>query len=112
MGMTGSSHDGEALSALRHANRVMVENRITWRELLTPALPAPEREIPQGDEGHFSGSWRDAVRFAGRQPDFLTVKEYAFIRQLAGYNRTPSEKQLAWLRNIVERLLRQGATQS
>src|SRR6266705_2731853 len=35
LGMTGSKHDGEALVAIRKANAILIENNLSWEDLLT-----------------------------------------------------------------------------
>lgn len=46
MGMTGSVHDGEAINALRLANKWLAEHKLTWAELLNGPLPkAPPADL-------------------------------------------------------------------
>ena len=112
LGMTGSDHDGECLNAIRLANRVLAENKLTWHEAFQPALPEPEQpKWSRQSDWHFRGTWQDAVRFADRYLYSLPPKEREFIRQLSDYTHAPTEKQQKWLKDIVERLLRQGARQ-
>jgi flavorubredoxin len=38
LGMTGSVHDGEALAALRTATKMMANAKVTWADILKPAV--------------------------------------------------------------------------
>lgn len=56
LGMTGSSHDGEALAALRKAQSIMERAHIGWKDLLAGQAagqahrrPQPERSSPTDD---------------------------------------------------------------
>ena len=123
LGMGGSVHDGEALNAIRLANRLVREAQLTWPDLLCERLPAPDPEPEQwayGDEEDHRPSgdlffawplrWQAAVRFADRCRKELPDRERDFIDQLAIRNSgaTPSEKQTLWLRGIVTRLIQRG----
>jgi hypothetical protein len=37
LGMSGSAHDGEALNAVRMADRLIRDNKMTWEDLLAPS---------------------------------------------------------------------------
>ncbi len=55
LGMTGSVHDGEAIAALRMAQRIMGEAKITWEELLQPKAGGnhqhqQQHSRPQGEK--------------------------------------------------------------
>src|SRR5471032_3150764 len=61
LGMLGSRHDGEALSAARLAQAMLVQSKMTWAELLG-VKPGEEPEpVPQVDE--------DAAKPKGKYPD-------------------------------------------
>ena len=50
MGMTDSAHDGEALNAVRMANRLLRQSGHTWADVLTeaaPPQPPPQASPPQ-----------------------------------------------------------------
>jgi hypothetical protein len=49
LGMTGSSFDGEALAALRMAQKLMAEHRIAWAELVTGNTAEPFRDQREND---------------------------------------------------------------
>jgi flagellar biosynthesis/type III secretory pathway protein FliH len=40
LGMTGSHHDGEAISAIRKAGKLIADNGLTWNDALSTAAPA------------------------------------------------------------------------
>jgi hypothetical protein len=48
MGMTDSAHDGEALNAVRMANRLLRQSGRTWADVLTEA--APPQPPPQASQ--------------------------------------------------------------
>lgn len=52
MMMTTSTNDGEALAALRKANQILKELKLSWHEVLQPA--GPSRPQP---------SWKDTQEF-------------------------------------------------
>ena len=94
LGMTQSSHDGEALNAMRLANRTLAENRITWREVLgtTTAIIASLPE--EADDG-----WRSIARLcAERGVGVLTDWESNFVRSLHRFRRISSKQQAVLLR--------------
>ena len=53
LGMTGSTHDGEALSALRMAQKLMAANGKTWKDL----MGQPQARAEQRQQG-----WDDIMR--------------------------------------------------
>ena len=50
MGMTTSAHDGEALSAIRAANKILVAHKLTWQDVFSGLIkveqPPPSRPSP------------------------------------------------------------------
>lgn len=58
LGMTGSTHDGEALAALRTAQRMMTAAKVSWVDLIKPKNEATYKP-PQ-----YSDIFRDASRDA------------------------------------------------
>lgn len=117
LGMTDSSHDGEALNAVRLANRVLVENKLklTWQEALQPGLPSPddsERQRRTWDHDTRAWpremSWQEAVRFCATYSYLLNQRSRDFITGLSYYTHRPSEAQLGWLENCVGKLLAKG----
>jgi hypothetical protein len=97
LGMLGSAHDGEALAAARHAERIRRELGLTWGELMG-AGEAPA-EAPVEAE-----AWRAMVvrcQAAGR---LLTTWERDFLTVLAGYSATPTARQLHTLAGISAKI--------
>lgn len=43
MGMTGSSHDAEALSALRMAQKMLKDEKMTWADVFSPRAGASQQ---------------------------------------------------------------------
>lgn len=111
LGMVGANHDGEALNAARLADRLVRSRGLTWEQVIGPA---PESELihdeRQGDLlDDWPARWSDAVTYCATNQDALNERSRAFVEQLGTYTRTPSPRQLGWLRHCVEHLLRGGA---
>jgi hypothetical protein len=109
LGMTGSTHDGEALNAIRAANRLLREHKLTWRDALEPepeppALSAPALTPAEALLENWPTHWRQAARYASTFAGCIPHKEVQFALQLVGWKTTPSEKQLLWLEHIMERV--------
>jgi hypothetical protein len=47
LGMTGSQFDGEAVTALRKAQQLMGQHKLTWQELLAPTSAASNGKLAQ-----------------------------------------------------------------
>lgn len=95
LGMTQSSHDGEALNAVRLANRVLAEHRLTWREALgtTTAIAA------RPDDEDFLDDWRSVARLCAEQGrGILTDWEMDFVRSLPRFRRISSKQEAILLR--------------
>lgn len=58
LGMTGSSHDSEALVALRMAQRMMAANGKTWKDL----MGQPQARAEQRQQGWQQQGWDDIMR--------------------------------------------------
>lgn len=66
LGMTGSTHDGEALAALRTAQRMMAAAKVSWADLIKPAAKPMQH---QNDASHYrSPQYSDIFRDAARDP--------------------------------------------
>lgn len=97
LGMTQSSHDGEALNAIRLANRVLAESKITWTDALAVnrRSPPPPPEPPE--------DWRSAALFCTQFGlGVLSKWERDFCRSLLDFPRL-SDKQAAILLRCYER---------
>lgn len=67
IGMTGSSHDGECLAAIRKANALLVAADMSWEDIIRgrwrsaapppreAATPPPPRETSARPDGRYSG---------------------------------------------------------
>jgi hypothetical protein len=112
IGMTASKFDAEALAALRLANRMLRQHGMTWRDVVGLA-PEPEH-VDDPRQGDFDvlhdwpSRWSDAVAYCATNADALNEASAVLIEQLAHYQITPSERQLAWLRRCVLHLQRGG----
>ena len=87
LGMLGSAHDGERAAAIKRLG-------LQWSDLI--AAPQPPAVVDD--------DWRAVALACCRHLHSLTAKERAFVRSMAGWRGTPSDKQLAWLNRIYEGL--------
>ena len=76
LGMTGSTHDGEALSALRMAQKLMAANGKTWKDLI--GAPQPQQGAAGAGWDPFAHAREKAQREAQRQRE---REEYARARE-------------------------------
>jgi hypothetical protein len=88
LGYLGSDHDGEIAAAGRKANAFVRQLGLTWADVI---FCPPESWWTMAD---------DCAKHAHR----LNDRERDFIRNVARLRRPPTDKQLAWLQNIYERL--------
>jgi len=90
LGMLGSAHDGERAAAGLKAHELMRRHGLQWSDIL---LAAPVKI-----------GWREKLRACEAHAHCLNHAERAFLRGLAEWQGTPTEKQLAWLNRIFENL--------
>lgn len=124
LGMTGSSHDAEALTALRYAQKLMKDQKVTWEDtlhgngLLTYREGFQEGRTVGFEEGYAKGyregqnaprarpaSWQAVVReMLDEHADELTEWERGFLDSFRtrGWH-TPTERQRAVLERIAEK---------
>jgi hypothetical protein len=89
LGMLGSEHAGGRASAGLLAHRFVREVlRVTWADVLAPPLP----------------DWQWMARFCRDRPHLLNAHEREFVASMACWRKPPTDKQLAWLVSIHERL--------
>ena len=118
LGMTGSTHDGEVLSAARLAHRYVHDHGLVWSDVIMPAhsaalapplrQPPPERQPPaepppsQHVLADWPAQWRKARRLCLAQIDnpVLTPWERGFLANFRDWER-PSARQLDALRGIA-----------
>jgi hypothetical protein len=124
LGMTGSRFDPEALNAIRLAERLLAEEKMTWREVFNmPAVGSRtdmllqqqnqrleqrvaelEREnarLRRDPAGRPLGDHQKQARWVfelhAAAQITLTSREY---ETMGGWLRLPTERQQAWLRNV------------
>jgi hypothetical protein len=90
LGMLGSAHAGERAAAGLKAHELIRRHRLTWSDIV---VAVPSRI-----------GWREKVRQCMAQRHLLNDAERKFVRTLADWHGTPTEKQLAWLTRIWENL--------
>jgi hypothetical protein len=93
LGYLGSDHDGEIAAAGRNAHEFIRRLGLTWADVI---FCPPE-------------SWWDMATDCARQQYLLNERERDFIRNIARLRRPPTDKQLAWLQSIYDRLQGQSA---
>ena len=114
-GMFGSAHDGEIANAARMADRMLREAGLGWGDVLQTALPPPRQARgrdysrppprwppPPPDEPY--GHWRMMVRLCADRCALLSGREIEFIASLRRRTIDPTERQLAWLTAIYDRV--------
>jgi hypothetical protein len=99
LGMVGSAHDGEALSAARMAHRMLTDLGLTWHDVIKP-ICRPEFWRP---------SFEDLIDFALDNGDgILNGWELQFLASLCGRDSlTP--KQIDKLHVIVAKVAARSA---
>lgn len=105
LGMTGSDGDGEALNAVRLANKFLKDRKITWADVIggiqiverTVTATAPQKKKTTSKQ-HQDMAHEIMDAYGGD----LKPKEYSFVNDMMTWN-VPTEKQLDWLRTIYER---------
>jgi hypothetical protein len=127
-GMFSSSHDGEIANAARMADRLVRAAGLVWGDVLRPSLPPPSPREPFPDFAEHQRRARaaqaaDAAARAARAPppedyahwhvmarhcvnrhDKLSAREFEFIFSLVCRTRAPTERQMAWLTAIFDRV--------
>jgi hypothetical protein len=94
LGMLGSAHDGERAAAGLKAHELIRRHGLTWSDIVLALPETPPKPI----------GWREKVQACKAQCHCLNDKEHAFVRSLARWRGTPTDKQLAWLDHIYENL--------
>lgn len=124
-GMTGSAHDGEAINALRCAQRLMQEANVTWEDMLHGNGLLTYREGWQEgrqagfEEGYAKGyregqnaprarprGWQGVVRvMLEEHRDDLSEREEEFLDSFRrrGWH-TPTDRQRAGMASIADKL--------
>ena len=99
LGMMGSEHDGEALSAARTAERLRRHSGLAWADLLreTPAWVPPEPRPAPHIPARLGGAVPAAAGFAHRV-------ERAFVRTLARCWQPPSARPMDVLCDIAAKV--------
>jgi hypothetical protein len=96
LGMLGSSHDGEVLSAARQAERLRRGAGLTWPDILLPAAPAPDAP----------GEIAEFIRYALGRADMLSAWERQFLVGVRQQTFPATPKQHNILRRIQAKLQR------
>ena len=137
MAMTTSSHDAEALAAVRRANGILAKHQLRWPDVLANAKAQTKQKAQPGAGQH--PNWSQTKREQEENPSWtmsageeafahdvcdrglgtvgqlnLSTKDVAFLRGMEqrlddyAYNVRVSRRQWAWLMDIDARLKGRG----
>jgi hypothetical protein len=110
LALTASDADGEALNAIRAANRFVTDRGLTWHEAVGVD---PSAKIEDDPFERFRGGWRGATELCIRRGQrVLSPWEFAFLRALKGWAGEPSRKQKGILYVLVSRVVASGAARA
>lgn len=82
MGMTGSKHDGEALNAIRLANRVLGELGITWEETLNGTGKYTDKDMQEVARQSYEQGVEDGRKAGIAAPRRTGASWIAFARDI------------------------------
>lgn len=94
-GMFGSDHDGERAAAAKLADEHVKRLGLVWRDVI----------LGEGKVEH----WRDMARACADCPDVFAPREWKFVRDMARWRGTPSDRQLEWLESLHAQLRSRAA---
>ncbi|SRR5260221_998762 len=103
LGLLGSHHDGEVITAARHADTLVRRAGLTWPDIvLQRPLPTPRPDpVPFGDAGQ--------IQFCLRWAHRLSRWEADFVASIRDHRRPLSTKQRNVLTRVVDRLRSRAA---
>jgi hypothetical protein len=93
LGLASSTYDGEALAAVRMADKFLRSRGLRWPDVI--ALPPT--------------SWHELAAACAKYPDLLSTHELTFVSNMARQQRLPSDRQARWLESIYLRVVRRAA---
>ena len=97
-----SDFDGEVLATVDAIKRVLKAGGCDLHQTSPPLLSNHLRGYRATAAGFFD--WRREARFCAANAKRLSEREIDFITSLARWRSPPTDKQIAWLRNIADRL--------
>ena len=100
LGMLGSAHDGERAAAGLKAHEFIKRHGLTWADVIstTPIVKTEPRQRTR------PLPWQMMAQACWLRSYHLTERERVFIDNIRRWTGTPSDKQLAWLNRIYEKL--------
>ena len=93
--MLSASAPGEVASAARAIDSTLRNAGLDWHDLAARLCSQQQQE---------SDDWRTLRNFCLRQGHRLRQREHEFLASLAGWRGDLTEKQVAWLQAIADRL--------
>jgi hypothetical protein len=98
--LLSSNRDGEVIAAARAIDKVLRGAGCDWHDLITTVLP------PATQSGSYPRSERSAIEWCFYHLHLLSSRDAHFIKGLKQQWTSLTDKQRAWLRDIVVRLER------
>jgi hypothetical protein len=95
LGMLGSAHDGERAAAALKADAFVRSHGLQWRDVIAMPAAVPPPRPPR---------WRTMAHTCWDRSHHLNDREREFVQAMMFWSGTPSEKQLAWLNRIYEKV--------
>jgi DNA-binding transcriptional ArsR family regulator len=101
--LLGSDRDGEVVASAHALRRVLAGAGLTLHDLAQAIERPPMPSIvPYSD--HADNDWREMVERCRARWHLLSDRERGLIVSLARWRGEPTNKQLAWLETIHERV--------
>ena len=95
IGMTTSASDGEALNALRAANKILADNKVTWEDvfkrLVTIDVEAGPEETPR-DSRDVSSAFTDIFARGNLKGDFATFMDSLYHQWTTNHYLSDAQK--------------------
>ncbi len=109
MAMTTSSHDAEALAAVRRANGILAKHQLRWPDVLANAKASAQGKAQSGAGQH--PNWSQTKRGQEENPSWtMSAGEEAFAQGVCDRGLGPSgqlvlsARDVAFLRGMEQRL--------
>jgi hypothetical protein len=103
LGMLGSDHDGEVVTAGRRAHAMVKGAGLTWPEVIGPGLSSKPEPSRPGRRWREAGSASDRAALCLQWSEVLTAWETDFCRSLVCRRRI-SPKQTAVLARVAHKV--------
>lgn len=102
--MLSSDRDGEVVAAARAVERTLKSAGADWHDLAGLLTTAPAKT-----NNPTATDWRAMRDYCAQHSDLLQQRERDLVDTLQRWKGAPTDKQLAWLAAIYQRLHRRHA---